>query len=86
MKKNARFVEHVLKTCTKGVHVLKQGYKLFATARNYKCNGAVCEKTENFCVAKCPQGALKLVKNPMMEALGDYRWTADMMLGDMANG
>jgi glutamate synthase domain-containing protein 2 len=69
-----------VKTCTKGVHVFKEGYKLFSTAKNYKCNGFVCEKTENFCVTKCPQGALKLVKNPMMEALGDYRWTSDMIL------
>ena len=68
------------KTCSKGVHVLKAGYKLFATPLSYKCNGFVCEKTDNFCVGKCPQGALKLVKNPMMDALGDYRWPADMIL------
>src|ERR1035437_238643 len=66
--------------CTKGVHVLKKGYKLFASPLSYKCNGFVCEKTDHFCVTKCPQGALKLVKNPMMEALGDARWPADMML------
>ena len=69
-----------VKTCPKGVHVLKEGYKLFATPLMYKCNGAVCEKTDNFCVAKCPNGALRLVKNPMMEALGDNRWSEDMML------
>jgi glutamate synthase domain-containing protein 2/formate hydrogenlyase subunit 6/NADH:ubiquinone oxidoreductase subunit I len=69
-----------VKTCTKGVHVLKPGYKLFATPKSYKCNGFVCEKTGHFCVSKCPHGALRLVKNPMMEALGDYRWPADMML------
>ena len=69
-----------VESCPKGVHVLKQGYKLFAAPESYKCNGSVCEKTDNFCVAKCPQGALKLVKNPMMEALGDNRWPADMIL------
>ncbi len=69
-----------VKTCQKGVHVLKPGYKLFANPLSYKCNGFICEKTDNFCVTKCPQGALKLVKNPMMEALGDFRWPADMML------
>jgi glutamate synthase domain-containing protein 2/NAD-dependent dihydropyrimidine dehydrogenase PreA subunit len=67
-------------TCTKGVHVFKPGYKLFAVPASYKCNGAVCEKTDSYCIEKCPQGALKLVKNPMMEALGDNRWPADMML------
>lgn len=69
-----------VQTCTKGVHVLKKGYKLFASQQSYKCNGFVCEKTENFCVAKCPNGALRLVENPMMEVLGDYRWTSDMIL------
>ncbi len=69
-----------VQTCTKGVHVLKKGYKLFATPQSHKCNGIVCEKTGNSCIAKCPEGALRLVKNPMMDVLGDYRWTADMIL------
>jgi ferredoxin len=69
-----------VETCSKGVHVLKPGYKLFASPKSYKCNGAVCEKSDSCCVAKCPNGALTLVKNPMMEALGDFRWPADMML------
>ncbi len=69
-----------VRTCAKGVHVLKEGYKLFAAPLSYKCNGFVCAKTENFCVAKCPNSALRLVKNPMMEVLGDYRWTSDMIL------
>jgi ferredoxin len=67
-------------TCTRGVHVLKEGYKLFATPFSYQCNGSVCEQTENFCIKKCPQNALRLVKSPMMEVLGDYRWPADMIL------
>ena len=75
-----------VKTCTKSVHVLKRGYKLFAAPLSYKCNGFVCEKTENYCVAKCPNGALRLVKNPMMEVMGDYRWPADMMLATWQNG
>lgn len=69
-----------VKTCPKGVHVFKSGYKLFANPKNYKCNGPICEKTEHFCVAKCPHGALKLVKNPMMEVLGDKRWSSDLIL------
>ena len=69
-----------VKICPKGVHVLKEGYKLFATPLLYKCNGAVCEKTDKFCVSNCPNGALRMVKNPMMEALGDNRWSEDMLL------
>jgi glutamate synthase domain-containing protein 2/ferredoxin len=67
-------------TCPKGVHVLKQGYKLFATPESHKCNGSICEKTDNFCISKCPQDALRIVKNPMMEVLGDNRWPSDMIL------
>jgi glutamate synthase domain-containing protein 2/ferredoxin len=67
-------------TCTKGVHVWKKGYTLFAAPLSYRCNGFVCEKTEQCCVAKCPNGALRLAKNPMTEVLGDYRWPADMIL------
>lgn len=66
--------------CPKGVHVLKKGYAKFATPVSHHCNGSVCEKTENYCVARCPQKALRLVKNPMMDVLGDYRWPSDMIL------
>ena len=69
-----------VETCPKGVHVMKKGYKLFATPAYYKCNGSVCEKTDNYCIRKCPQGALRLVKSPMMEVLGDFRWSSDMIL------
>jgi glutamate synthase domain-containing protein 2 len=31
-------------------------------------------------VEHCPQGALQMVENPMMEGLGDARWPADMIL------
>jgi glutamate synthase domain-containing protein 2/ferredoxin len=67
-------------TCTKGVHVLKKGYSRFATPVSHHCNGSVCEKTENCCISRCPQKALRMVKNPMMDVLGDYRWTSDMIL------
>lgn len=66
--------------CPKGVHVMKPGYKLFAKSKAYKCNYTNCQKTENFCVAKCPNGALTISRNPMMDALGDNRWTHENIL------
>jgi ferredoxin len=69
-----------VENCTKGVHVQKKGYNLFGTPESHKCNGPVCEKSDNYCISKCPQGALKLVKSPMMEVLGDFRWSSDMIL------
>ena len=32
-------------------------------------------------VRRCvPKHALRIMENPMMEALGDYRWTSDLIL------
>jgi hypothetical protein len=32
-------------------------------------------------VKNCPQQALSVGLNPLLETLGDYRWSADMILG-----
>ena len=66
--------------CPQGVHVLKPGYKYFAAPQHQVCIGPACQKTDHYCVELCPQKALRMVENPMMKVLGDYRWTADMIL------
>lgn len=66
--------------CQYNVHVLKPGYKYFATPKSYLCIGKVCEETDHFCITECPKQALRMVENPMIKALGDYRWPADMLL------
>ncbi len=66
--------------CPQGVHVLKPGYKYFAAAQSHVCVGPSCQKTGHCCVDLCPQKALRMVENPMMKLLGDYRWTGDMIL------
>jgi glutamate synthase domain-containing protein 2/NAD-dependent dihydropyrimidine dehydrogenase PreA subunit len=66
--------------CPYDVHVAKEGYKYFAMPQSHRCIGFACEKTDHFCVDKCPAKALQLVENPMLKALGDPRWTADLML------
>ncbi len=69
-----------VKACPQGVHVLKPGYKFFAAPRHQVCIGPACQKTDHYCVELCPQKALRMVENPMMKVLGDYRWPADMIL------
>jgi glutamate synthase domain-containing protein 2 len=69
-----------VEVCPYDVHVLKPNYKYFATPQSHLCRGKACEKTDHYCVALCPQSALRMVENPMMKTLGDYRWTADMIL------
>ena len=66
--------------CPYGVHVRKDGYKYFCEPKSYHCAGPACEKTNHYCVAACPKSALQIVENPEMAVLGDYRWTADMIL------
>jgi glutamate synthase domain-containing protein 2/ferredoxin len=68
------------KVCPQGVHILKPGYKYFAAPHHQVCLGPSCQKTDHYCVDLCPQKALRLVENPQMKLLGDYRWTADMIL------
>ena len=66
--------------CPQGVHVLKPGYKYFAAPQHQVCIGQACQRTSHYCVELCPRKALRLVENPMMKVLGDYRWPADMIL------
>ena len=66
--------------CPQGVHVKKPGYKYFALPKSHLCFGPTCEAKGCYCITACPQGALRMEENPMMKALGDYRWTADMIL------
>ena len=69
-----------VQVCPQGVHVLKPGYKYFAAPHSHLCTGPACQKTDHYCIDLCPQKALRLVENPMLKALGDYRWPADMIL------
>jgi len=66
--------------CPQGVYVKKPGYKYFAEPKNQLCFGTKCEEKGCYCVTACPVGALKVEINPMMEVLGDNRWTSEMIL------
>jgi len=66
--------------CPQGVHVMKAGYRHQAEPRHYLCLGEACKGTDHYCVDVCPTGALKIGENPMLRALGDPRWTAQMIL------
>jgi glutamate synthase domain-containing protein 2/NAD-dependent dihydropyrimidine dehydrogenase PreA subunit len=69
-----------VEVCPQGVHIMKEGYKYFAAPHQHTCIGPACQKTDHYCVDLCPQKALRLVENPMMKLLGDYRWPADLIL------
>ena len=69
-----------VEVCEFGVHDRKPGFKYFAEPHHHLCIGPSCEKTGHYCVAQCPKGALQIKENPMYRALGDFRWTADLIL------
>ncbi len=66
--------------CPCGVHEKLEGYRDMLRPNDYRCIGDRCSKTDHFCVNKCHSGALRLTLNPMYQSLGDYRWTADLIL------
>ena len=66
--------------CSYQVHVRNPGYKYFGEPLHHLCIGPACEKTGHYCVALCPQGALQVRENPMCQALGDCRWSSDLIL------
>ena len=66
--------------CAQGVHVKKAGYKYFGVPKNHLCFGPKCEKKGNYCVTAVPHRALRIQENPMLKALGDFRWPAEMIL------
>jgi glutamate synthase domain-containing protein 2/NAD-dependent dihydropyrimidine dehydrogenase PreA subunit len=77
---NCKLCGKCAKVCPYGVHVLKPGYKYFAAPHQHVCIGPSCQQTSHYCIDLCPQKALKMVENPMLKCLGDYRWTPDMIL------
>jgi glutamate synthase domain-containing protein 2/ferredoxin len=60
--------------CPYGVHVLRRGMVLVEHA--YRCVGPDCPEP---CYRACPENALSLRRNRDFDALGDFRWTADLL-------
>jgi glutamate synthase domain-containing protein 2 len=77
---NCRLCGKCAETCRQGVHVLKPGYKYFSAPHQSVCIGPACRDSGHYCVDICPNHALRMVENPMMKVLGDYRWTPDLIL------
>lgn len=61
--------------CRHGVHVARRGMVRVENA--YRCVGSDCPEP---CYTACPQQALSLKRNTNFEALGDFRWTADLLV------
>lgn len=60
--------------CPYGVHVMRRGMVL--VGHPYRCVGPDCPEP---CYTACPENAISLGRNLDFDALGDFRWTADLL-------
>ena len=83
VKRNSRCVSCGLcaEICPYGVHLRYDNYTGPVRPIDYKCIGPKCAANDFYCVKRCPQQALSVGLNPILETLGDYRWSAEMILG-----
>jgi len=66
--------------CPHGVHPRYDAYSRPLRPREERCIGFECQGQDYFCVDRCPEKALTLRLNPLLEIIGDYRWTAEMLI------
>jgi glutamate synthase domain-containing protein 2 len=63
------------------VHSRYDNYARPIRPKDHRCIGFACQQNDFYCINRCPQQALTLRINPILETLGDYRWTAEMLIG-----
>jgi len=66
--------------CPYGVHIRYDNYSKPLRPVDHKCIGFKCKENDFFCIDRCPEKALTLRKNAILETMGDYRWPAEMLL------
>ena len=66
--------------CPHGVHQKPAGYSLTLRPHDHLCIGPSCAETDHYCIDRCPNHALSLARNPTADAIGDPRWTSDLIL------
>ena len=67
------------RVCPYGVHQRPDGLGRTLPPHSGLCIGFDCAESDHYCVDKCPRGAISIELNPMQEALGDRRWTSDLI-------
>lgn len=66
------------KVCPHGVFV-KAGDVMLRPC-SHLCSGLQCAGSDEGCVTNCPTHALSVAINPNFKAIGDYRWTPDLIV------
>jgi len=70
--------------CPFGVHIQPDNHQSPFRPVEHKCIGFDCKKTDHYCIEHCPENALTLKENPLLDTMGDYRWPPEMLLGHFA--
>jgi glutamate synthase domain-containing protein 2/NAD-dependent dihydropyrimidine dehydrogenase PreA subunit len=83
VRRNSRCVSCGLcaKLCPYGVHQRHDEFTKPLRPVSHRCIGIRCGSNEFYCVKRCPEQALSLGINPILDTLGDYRWTSEMLIG-----
>ena len=82
IRRNSRCISCGLcaKLCPYGVHPRYDNFSKPLRPVEHKCIGFKCRENEFYCIDRCPEQALSLSLNPMLDTLGDYRWTDEMLI------
>jgi glutamate synthase domain-containing protein 2/ferredoxin len=82
IRRNSRCISCGLcaELCPYGVHPRYENYSKPLRPKSHKCIGFSCKENDFYCVDRCPEQALTLGLNPILETLGDYRWTSEMLI------
>lgn len=68
------------KLCPYGVHPRYENYSKPLRPISHKCIGFKCRENDFYCIDRCPEKALTLSLNPILDTFGDYRWTPEMLI------
>ncbi|MGA1842189.1 MAG: glutamate synthase-related protein [bacterium] len=65
--------------CSYGVH--RMGGTRMLKPLSHLCRGSeTCRSIDRYCADYCPADAIKVGSNPLWETVGDFRWTADLIV------
>jgi len=82
VRRNSRCISCGLcaKLCPYGVHQRYENFNKSLRPVEHKCIGFKCRENDFYCIDRCPEQALTLSLNPILDTLGDYRWTDEMLI------
>jgi len=69
-----------VEVCPYGVHERKEGHLHLELPKSQRCIGEACATQPFYCVKHCPVEAITVERNPLLDMMGNPRWTAELLL------